>query len=117
MNPEGRPLTPAELVPQARPVALDPAQLVSRSDSSRVVVQGNPIGATVSAVRRTADSLVYTERSVLGGVFEQLTTIVLDPADASVKSGAQTITQHGKKAEKHLTDGAGRVEGHGAGPQ
>ena len=117
VNTEGRPLTPAELVPQARPVALDPAQLVSRSDSSRVVVQGNPIGATVSAVRRTADSLVYTERSVLGGVFEQSTTIVFDPTDASVKDVVQTITQKGKKAETRLTYGDGRVKGHGAGPQ
>ena len=117
VSTEGRPLTPAELVPQARPVALDPAQLVSRSDSSRVVVQGNPIGATVSAVRRTADSLVYTERSVLGGVFEQSTTIVFDPTDASVKDVVQTITQKGKKAETRLTYGDGRVKGHGAGPQ
>src|SRR5881396_3563818 len=117
VDTDGKSLTPADLAPQARPVALDQAQLVSRSDSSRVVVQGNPIGATVSAVRRTADSLVYTERSVLGGVFEQLTTIVFDPTDASVKSVAQTITQQGKKAETHLTYGDGRVKGHGAGPQ
>src|SRR3989449_11512644 len=117
VNTEGRPPPPAELVPQARPVGLDPAQLVSRSDSSRVVVQGNPIGATVSAVRRTADSLVYTERSVLGGVFEQSTTIVFDPTDASVKDVVQTITQKGKKAETRLTYGDGRVKGHGAGPQ
>src|SRR2546428_11283693 len=113
----GRRLTPADLAPEARPVALDPAQLVSHSDSSRVVVQGNPIGATVSVVRRTADSLVYTERSVLGGVFEQATPIAFDPADASVKSVVQVITQQGKKAETHLTYGDGRVKGHGAGPQ
>jgi len=117
VDADGRRLTPADLAPQARPVALDPAQLVSRSDSSRVVVQGNPIGATVSAVRRTADSLVYTERSVLGGVFEQATTIAFDPADASVKSVVQVITQQGKKAETRLTYGDGRVKGHGAGPQ
>src|SRR2546425_10392738 len=111
VDADGRRLTPADLAPQARPVALDPAQLGSRSDSPRVVVQGNPIGATVSAVRRTADSLVYTERSVLGGVFEQLTTIVFDPAAASVKSVAPTVTQEGKKAEKHPTYGDGWGKG------
>jgi uncharacterized protein DUF3108 len=98
-------------------IALDQAQLVSRSDSSRVLAQGNPIGATVSAVRRTTDSLVYTERSALGDAFEQVTTIVLDPRDASVKDVVQTITQQGKKAETRLTYGNGRVKGRGAGPQ
>jgi hypothetical protein len=92
-------------------IALDQAQLVSRSDSSRVLAQGKPIGATVSAVRRTRDSLVYTERSALGGAFEQLTTIVLDPRDASVKDVVQTITQQGKTAETRLTYGNGRVKG------
>jgi hypothetical protein len=115
---DGNPLTPASLNPPAAPVALDPAQFAAHSDSARVLVQGNPVGFTVSEVRRPGDSLVYAERSNLGnGAFQQQTTVVLDPADGSVRRLDQVTTQQGQKAETHLIYAAGRVKGSSSSPQ
>jgi len=112
---DGNPLTPAELSPKAAPVALDPAQLASHTDSSRVLFQGNPVGASVSALRRTADSLVYTEQSNLGGgAFQQTVTLVLDPADGSSRHLDRVTIQQGQRSEAHLTYSGGRVKGRSA---
>ncbi|HEV2751474.1 MAG TPA: insulinase family protein [Gemmatimonadales bacterium] len=115
---DGKPLTPADLTPPAAPVALDPRQFVPHTDSSRVLLQGNPAGFTVSEVRRSGDSLAYAERSNLaGGVFQQQTTVLLNPTDGSVQQVDQETTQQGQKAETHLTYRGGRVKGSSASPQ
>ncbi len=116
---DGKPLTPADLTPPTGPVALDVAQLAAHTDSSRVVIQGNPVGFTVSEIRRSPpDSLVYTERSNLAnGTFQQQTTLVLEPASGVVRQVDQVTTQHGQKAETHLTYTGGRVKGASAAPQ
>src|SRR6266480_890252 len=109
---DGKPLTPADLAPPTGPVALDPAQFADHTDSSRVVIQGNPAGFTVSEIRRPApDSVVYAERSNLAnGAFQQQTTLVLDPASGLVRQVDQVTTQQGRKAETHLTYAGGRVK-------
>ena len=118
MDVDGNPLTPSSLNPTAAPVALDPAQFAAHSDSARVLVQGNAVGFTVSEVRRPGDSLLYAERSNLGnGAFQQQTTLVLDPADGSVRQVDQVTTQQGLKAETHLIYAAGRVKGSSSAPQ
>jgi zinc protease len=115
---DGQPLAPADLNPQAQPVALDPTQFAAHADSSRVLVQGNPVGFTVSEVRRQADSLVYSERSSLGaGAFEQVTAVSLDPADGSVRRVDQKTTQQGQTTETHLSYAAGRAKGSSAAVQ
>ncbi|HVH68919.1 MAG TPA: insulinase family protein [Gemmatimonadales bacterium] len=115
---DGKPLTPADLSPRASPVALDLKQFVAHTDSSRVLIQGNAVGFTVSEVRRPADSLVYSERSRLGGgAFEQQTTVALDPADGSVRRVDQKTTQQGQTTDTHLTYAAGRVKGASAAVQ
>jgi hypothetical protein len=100
-------------------VALDSAQFAVRIDSSRVVIQGNPVGFTVSEIRRPArDSLVYAERSNLGnGTFQQQTTLVLEAATGVVRQVDQVTIQQGQKAETHLTYAGGRVKGASAAPQ
>lgn len=114
---DGKPLAPADLTPPAAgPLALDRAQIAARTDSFRVTFQGNPIGAVVATVRQTPDSLVYTEQSALGG-FAQRTTVVLDPADLSVKQTDQTTTAGGRTTEVHLRYAGGRVSGGGTVPQ
>jgi len=73
-------------------------------DSSRVVIQGSPMGFTVSETRRSPDSLVYVERSNLAnGAFQQQTTLVLEPATGVVRQVDQVTTQQGQKVETHLT--------------
>ncbi|OLB11908.1 MAG: hypothetical protein AUH07_08935 [Gemmatimonadetes bacterium 13_2_20CM_70_9] len=118
---DGKPLTPADLAPPpapAGPVALDSAQFAPHTDSSSVMLQGKAVGYTVSDVRRSRDSLLYVERSSLGsGTFEQRTTVLLDPADGSVRQVDQVTTQQGQKAETHLSYAGGRVKGQSAAPQ
>ena len=116
---DGKPLTPADLAPPTGPVALDPVQFADHTDSSLVVIQGNPAGFTVSEIRRPApDSVVYAERSNLAnGAFQQQTTLVLDPASGLVRQVDQVTTQQGQKAETHLTYAGGRVKGASAAPQ
>jgi zinc protease len=115
---DGKPLTPADLNPPAAPVALDPTQFAAHTDSARVMLQGNAAGFTVSEVRRPADSLVYAERSNLaGGVFQQNTTVVLNPTDGTVRHVDQETTQQGQKGETHITYSGGRVKGSSAVPQ
>ena len=115
---DGKPLGPTDLAPPAAPVALDPKQFVPHTDSSRVLLQGNPAGFTVSEVRRSGDSLVYAERSHLaGGVFQQQTTLLLNPTDGSVQQVDQETTQQGQKGETHLIYRGGRVKGSSAAPQ
>ena len=116
---DGKSLMPADLTPPTGPVALDAAQFLARTDSSRVVIQGNPEGFTVSEIRRSPpDSLVYAERSNLGnGAFQQQTTIVFEPATGTVRQVDQVTTQQGQKAETHLTYAGGRVKGASAAPQ
>ena len=116
---DGKPLTPADLAPPTGPVALDATQLAAHTDSSRVVIQGNPVGFTVSEIRRPPpDSLLYTERSNLAnGTFQQQTTLVLEPASGLVRQVDQVTTQQGQKAETHLSYAGGRVKGASATPQ
>ncbi|PYO97439.1 MAG: hypothetical protein DMD60_06975 [Gemmatimonadetes bacterium] len=116
---DGKPLTLADLTPLTGPVALDSAQFAVHIDSSRVVIQGNPVGFTVSEIRRPApDSLVYAERSNLGnGTFQQQTTLVLEAATGVVRRVDQVTIQRGQKAETHLTYAGGRVKGASAAPQ
>lgn len=115
---DGKPLTVADLNPKTAPVSLDPAQFTSHSDSSRVLYQGNPVGINVAAVRRTTDSLVYTEQSNLGGgAFQQQVTLVLDPSDGSTRQLDRVTVQQGQRGEAHLTYDHGRVKGRSAAPQ
>jgi zinc protease len=109
---DGKRLTPAELSAPATAVALDPAQLGPRTDSSRVLLEGKAVGFAVASVQPAGDSVVYAERSSLGsGTFEQQTTVVFAAADAAARRLDQVMTRQGAKAEAHLTYGAGRVRG------
>src|SRR5213593_1014866 len=118
VDPDGTPLTPSDLAAQAGPVALDAAQFAPHTDSSQVLLQGKAVGYTVAEVRRSSDSLLYLERSNLGnGQFQQQTTVVLDPADGSVRRVEQLSVQAGQRAETHLRYTGGRVTGQSAAPQ
>jgi zinc protease len=115
---DGKPLTPADFNPPTSAVTFDPAQFAAHTDSSRVVIQGNPAGFTVSETRASADSLVYAERSNLAnGAFQQQTTLVLEAATGSVRQVDQVTVQQGQKTETHLTYAAGRAKGTSAAAQ
>jgi zinc protease len=108
---DGKRVAPADLSAPASAVALDRAQLGPRTDSSRVLLEGKVVGFAVASVQPAGDSVVYAERSSLGGTFEQQTTVVFAAADAAARRLDQVMTRQGAKAEAHLTYGAGRVRG------
>jgi zinc protease len=113
VDAEGDPIAPEDLSPKAGAPTLDRAQIVSRSDSLRVVVQGNAIGGSLSTTLVTADSIVVTEQSSVMG-FGQQTTVVLEGRDLSMRRTDQVTQAGAQRAEVHLKYAAGRVSGTGA---
>jgi hypothetical protein len=82
-----------------------------------VLLEGKVVGFAVASVQPAGDSVVYAERSSLGGTFEQQTTVVFAATDAAARRLDQVMTRQGAKAEAHLTYGAGRVRGTSFGPR
>lgn len=115
---DGKPLTQADLHPEAGAPTLDRAQLVTRSDSFQIVVQGQPLGVMTGHLEVSADSIVYTEQTQIGGgAVQQNTTVRFNPGDWSVTQVDQTGSQGGQAVETHLTYAGGRVKGRSMTPQ
>jgi zinc protease len=115
---DGKPLTPETLHPQSGAPTLDRAQIVSRSDSFQIVIQGTPNGALSAQAVVSADSIVYQEHTVIaGGMVQQGTTVHFNPADLSVTQVDQTGRVQGQAADIHLTYQGGRVQGKSTTPQ
>ncbi|MGH7613383.1 MAG: insulinase family protein [Gemmatimonadales bacterium] len=119
---DGKPLTTDDLHPKIGAPALDRAQIVSRSDSFQVVVQGNPLGFMTTGIRATADSVVYSETTNIGGgAVQQHTTVVFNSADLSMAKVDQTgsaQTPAGRQPNDiHLSYAGGRVTGRSTTPQ
>jgi zinc protease len=114
VDAEGTALTPDDLSPKSGPLAIDRAQLVSRTDSFRVLVQGNPFGTQVSTL--VADSAVYREATNIGGFIVQNTTLLFNP-DWSVREVHQSGTVQGTPLKTDLVYAEGRVKGTAMAPQ
>lgn len=115
---DGKSITLADLHPQAGAPDLDRSQIVTHSDSFQVVVQGRPLGTMATHWGVTADSIVYTEATQIGGgVVQQNTTVRFNPADLRVTTVDQTGSQNGQPAETHLIYSGGRVKGRSVTPQ
>jgi hypothetical protein len=112
---EGAPLAIEDLSAPTGPVALDRTQLVTRSDSFRVVVQGNPMGIQVGTLH--ADSGVQVEATNIGGFLKQDTRVVFDTTDWSVKEVHQTGSVQGQQLQTDLVYAGGRVKGTAMTPQ
>ncbi|HXF96299.1 MAG TPA: pitrilysin family protein [Gemmatimonadales bacterium] len=114
---EGKPLTVEDLAPKAGPLPLDRAQLVARTDSFRILLQGNPFGTQVRTLRATPDSLIYTEVVQLGPTGQQTTTVVFGASDLSVRQVDQTLAFGPQRGETHLRYAGSRVQGTATVPQ
>jgi len=114
---DGKELSPDDLHPKAGPLILDASQFVTRTDSFQALVQGNVMGSQVTSLRRTADSLILVERTVLGPFLQQQTSVVLDPTTFAPRQVDQTGTAGTQPAELHLTYANGRVKGRAVTPQ
>ena len=115
---DGKPLKPEDLHAPTGAPALDRAQIVTRSDSFRIVIQDTPNGSLTSRTLVSADSIVYQESTIIaGGMVQQGTTVHFNPADLAVTWVDQTGRVQGTPAEIHLTYGGGRVKGKSTVPQ
>ena len=114
---DGQVLTAEDLAPKPVALPIDRAALVARTDSFRILVQGNPMGTQVTSLRRTADSLVYRESSALGSLIQQQTTVVFDPATFSVRRVDQSGQAQGQTIAAHLEFSGNRVKGRVTQPQ
>jgi zinc protease len=117
VDADGHSLTPDGLVPSASRLPLDLAQLRSGRDSFVVLVGGTPVGVRTTALQRSADSLVFTEKLTVEPEAKTLITVVLDPGDLTMQALDQSGTAGGQQSEVHLRFGAGRVTGRATVPQ
>jgi zinc protease len=107
---DGKPMSPADLTPSAEPVVLDRSQIVARSDSFQVLVQGNPFGSQVTSVQVAGDSIVFTRATTIGPFLNQRTTVVFGSDLALRRTDQQGMIQQ-QRSDIHLTYSGGRVKG------
>jgi predicted Zn-dependent peptidase len=114
VNPDGTPVvasaTPAAGAAVASAPPIDASKLVTGSDSSTVLLQGNPFGSSVKQLQHSADSITVTERVVLGPVMNQMTSITIGPK-GEVRSVRQTGSVQGTPTKIDATYANGRVKG------
>jgi hypothetical protein len=117
VDTDGKPLSPAALLAPAGPPRLDRSQLAARSDSFRVLVQGNEFGTQVSKLQPAGDSVTYSETMSLGPVGQQQTTVIFNAADFSMRRMDQSASFSGQEGEAHFRFSGGRLQGNAKVPQ
>lgn len=110
VNPDGTPAVAAAAATVAAPPPIDASKLVASADSSTVLVQGNPFGTAVKEIQRSADSIMVTERVVLGPIMSQTTNITLGPK-GEVRSLVQRGSVQGTPTKIDAVYSNGRVKG------
>ena len=116
VDPEGKPLTPADLSPKAARVDFDLGALASRRDSFVVRFSGTEAGWMRGVFEKTSDGFRYTEDTRLGGGFVvQTTTLEMDPT-AAMKSVKQVGKVQGQDAAIDVVYAGGRAKGTASSP-
>ncbi|HEV8197642.1 MAG TPA: pitrilysin family protein, partial [Gemmatimonadales bacterium] len=110
VDPEGHPLTPADLSPKVAALDLDLSALVPRRDSFSISVQGNPIGWQRGVVEKSADGFRYTEDLHIAAFVNQTTVLEIDPT-GRMKSVKQTGQVQGQDASVDVVYAGGRAKG------
>ncbi|MGZ8455664.1 MAG: insulinase family protein [Gemmatirosa sp.] len=116
VNPQGDPMTAADLAPRATALALDVARLTARRDSFVVRVQGNPLGTSVYDVAKDGGGWVIKEAtSIAGGMIQQGTTLRTD-ASLAPRALEQRGKVQGQDTKADVTFAGGRAKGAAATP-
>ncbi|MEZ4455483.1 MAG: hypothetical protein R2882_02875 [Gemmatimonadales bacterium] len=89
---------------------IDPTKLAPGRDSFAIRIQGVELGYTVSSTERTPEGIRLIERSSIGGLVEEQTTIDLDP-QGGMKAVRQEGKVQGEPTSIELTYADGRVRG------
>ena len=114
---DGKVLSAAALRAPSGAPTLDRRQLVARTDSFRVLVQGNELGTQVATLQLGADSATYIETMSVGGAGQQQTTVVFNTRDFSMRRMDQQASFGGQQGEAHFQYAGGRVKGNARVPQ
>ncbi|MBA3852885.1 MAG: hypothetical protein C0503_00630 [Gemmatimonas sp.] len=72
---DGNPMAAEAMEVKPIPLALNPSALRASSDSFAVMVQGQNFGYQTTALERSATGWIFRERSVLGPILQQQTTV------------------------------------------
>jgi hypothetical protein len=72
---DGQPMAAEAMEVRAVPLALNPAALRASSDSFAVMLQGNNFGYQVMTLEPSSQGWTYRERSVLGPIIQQSTSV------------------------------------------
>jgi len=116
VDPEGKPLTTADLAPKAARLDLDLSALASRRDSFSVRFNDTEAGWMRGVFDKTADGFRYIEDTRLGGGFVvQTTTLEIDPTGA-MKSVKQVGKVQGQDAAIDVVYTGGRAKGTSSSP-
>jgi len=110
VDPEGNPLTPADLSPKVAALDLDLPALVPRRDSFSISLQGNPIGWQRGLLDKTADGFRYTEETHIATFVSQTTVLEMD-AMGRMKSVKQNGKVQGQDAMVDVAYAGGRAKG------
>jgi zinc protease len=110
VDPEGKPLTPADLSPKVVALDLDLSMLVPRRDSFSISLQNNPIGWQRGLLDKTADGFRYTEDTHIATFVNQTTVLEMD-ATGRMKSVKQTGKVQGQDAMVDVVYDGGRAKG------
>lgn len=110
VDPEGSPLTPADLAPKVAALDLDLSALVPRRDSFSISLQGNPLGWQSGLLDKTADGYRYTEDTHIATFVNQTTVLEMD-AMGRMKSVKQSGKVQGQDAMVDVAYAGGRAKG------
>lgn len=77
---DGQPMAAEAMDVTPIPLALDPAALRPVSDSFAVLVQGQAFGFQTTSLERSASGWTFSERSVLGPIIQQQTSVQFSSA-------------------------------------
>lgn len=80
VDPEGKPLTPADLVAKVAALPFDVKALTAKSDSFAIMVQGNQLGAMTASLEAVPDGYRYVETTNIAAFVQQRTEVTTDPA-------------------------------------
>ena len=109
---DGAPMVESAAVTAAMPLLIDRERLQAGTDSFTVLVQGQPFGFQFMALTRTLDGWEFYERSSLGPIIQQTTTVRFSPALEMWSTEQRGRFQGNElRLDVNYTDGKARGEG------
>jgi zinc protease len=110
VDPEGKALTPADLVAKAAALPFDVKALAAKADSFGIMVQGNQLGAMTASLERTADGFRYVETTNIAAFVQQRTEVSADAALAP-REVKQVGKIQGQETSIDVVFSGGRAKG------